>query len=298
MIKNLKGFFPPELAITGKVLEIVADSTQLSPESLQRVLNKIEAVRKDTETFKATFKNMRENGIEMPLEKMKDIRVNSFFGQELAASPGINEKMKEIIAKNYASYPKDFQNMLQTSFAKKIGDSSVNFEIATYKDPKKKDNSDNGRELMTFLTMQQMPNGRLYFGNFNINNDIFQGAEIGRAFFEEIMKKYGQGETPIDAHCNPEENISKTYIESGFTATDIIDVSGIASFSITMDKSKQYPSKNFSTDEIVDKLGEKSDNLVIRKKEPADSFSELKDGFILTRYFDQEGSTVVAFELV
>ncbi len=288
-----------DLLIRGKkLLEIVADSTQLSPESLQRVLNKIEAVRKDTETFKATFKNMRENGIEMPLEKMKDIRVNSFFGQELAASPGINEKMKEIIAKNYASYPKDFQNMLQTSFAKKIGDSSVNFEIATYKESGLQKGEKSERELMTFLTMQQMPNGRLYFGNFNINNDIFQGAEIGRAFFEEIMKKYGQGETPIDAHCNPEENISKTYIESGFTAANVIDVSGVASFSITMDKLRQYPSKNFSTDEIVAKIGEKSDNLVIRKKEPGDSFSELKNGFALTRYFDYEDSVIVVFETI
>lgn len=280
-----------------KLLEIVTDSTQLSPESLQKVLNKIEAVRKDTEIFKATFKNMREKGIEVPFEKMKDTRINSFSGQELLADPKMILKMKEIITKNYGAYPKEFQEMILASFDKKTGDSNINFEIATYKDPKKKDNSDNGRELMTFLTMTTGSNGRLYFGSFNINNDIFQGAEIGRAFFEETMKNYGQGETPIDAHCNPEENISKTYIESGFTATDIVEISDVPSFSIAMDKSRHYSTKNIPQNELFTRIGEKSNNLVIRKKEPRDSFAELKNGFVLTRYFDQEGSTVVVFEL-
>lgn len=279
-----------KLLIRGKkLLELVADNANMSEESLQRILDKIEVVRGDVELFKATFKNMREKEILMPLEKMKDTRVHSFSGKEIVNDQNMIEKMKTSITKNYAEYPEEFQQMIQESFDKKIGDEKVNFEIATYKNSEE-------RELMAFLTMTEQSDGRLYFGSFNINSDIFYGTEIGRALFEETMKEYGQGERPIDAHCNPEEKISKTYIESGFVAVGILDVSGVPSFAITMDKLNNYETQKVSVDELAGRMGEESVNIIIRKKENGDSFPELKAGFALTRYFSYKDDSIVVFE--
>jgi len=287
-----------KLLIRGKeLLAIVADNADVSEKVLQKIIAKIETIRIDVETFKATFKNMRENGVEMPLEKMKDTRINTLTGKEIVTSQAMVGKMKADIAKNYASYPEEFQKMIQESFDKKVGDLNVNFEIATYKNSAVSQ-KESERELMAFLTIARQPDGRLYFGSFNANNDIFNGAEIGRALFEEVMKKYTEDKMSIDANCNPEENISKTYIESGFVATDIMDVSGVPSFAITMDKSKKYETQEISSDELANRIGEKTAQIIIRKKEQNDSFSELKEGFALTRYFDYKDGSIVVFESV
>ncbi len=148
-----------------------------------------------------------------------------------------------------------------------------------------------------FDTLQDAHTGRevTYFGSFNAATPY---SGVGGVMLERTIEEQLQSGVPMMAHCDPTQKISMKYIENGFVATDIYALAGKPSFEIwrSDESSKKIRSKNMSREEIVSLQDTKEDNLIVRTQQESDAYSELQEGFALTRFFSHNGKTYVVFE--
>lgn len=133
-----------------------------------------------------------------------------------------------------------------------------------------------------------------YFGSFNAD-PAYSG--VGGVMLEETIKQKLKDGRPMMAHCDPLQPITKKYIEDGFVATDFIDFHGHADFEIwrSKDSSTYFESKNKSIEELLDPTFD-SESIVVREKSTSESYPELQQGKVLTRYFTHQEKTYLIFE--
>ncbi|MEA3322957.1 MAG: hypothetical protein U9Q12_01935 [Patescibacteria group bacterium] len=303
-----------KLLVRGKkLLEFVADNVEMSEESLQKIIEKIEAMSVDVELFKATAKNVREKG--GPLEQLKDLQTMTLDGKGVSGDKQTINKMKEMYGVNYEKYPK-LQALLVDSIDKKLADPDVQFHFSMYKDEK------TGKQVITFLTTKQQDDDSIYFGSFNTDNEVFGGASLGLALAEEVFaQKEQKGVKKIEAHSVPQEGINNIYINRyHFVADGLVENyedTDVDLFHITREeKNKEYHYQNeISSEElkkdIIDSIEhiDEGVNRFILKFKSGEEIAQLskqifEKGFVLTKYdidketgniycgFEKKGSTI------
>jgi len=133
-----------------------------------------------------------------------------------------------------------------------------------------------------------------YFGSFNANS-AYSG--VGSVMLEESIRERLKDGRPMMAHCDPIQGISRKYIEDGFVATKLVDLSGHTDFEIwrSRDSERGIQSKQMSHTELLGMIGTDGD-IVVREQRTSEDYQELQEGKALTRYFTHQGETYLVFE--
>ena len=133
-----------------------------------------------------------------------------------------------------------------------------------------------------------------YCGSFNVD-PAYNG--VGSVMLEETIKERLQDGRPMMAHCDPNQDIAKKYIEHGFVATGLYSFAGKPSFEIwrSQDSVSQLTSKEKSIEELLSET-EDTKSILVREKTAPESYPELQDNMGLTRYFTYQGKTYLVFE--
>ena len=210
------------------------------------------------------------------------------------------EQMRRVMYDNYRrEYPgeekKEFRNAVMAGFEKALTSPNSDFYLL-------RDN-DTVVSFNRFDTHINPETGKkiLYFGSFNANSK-YRG--VGGFMIERTIQEKLQQCDAMQAHCDPESDISKKYIEDGFIATNTETVAGKFSFEIwrSKDSNAQLQTKNMTKEALVaiaHKTVSVEDDYFVREVEPNDRFLELDSGlaYLLTRYFTMGGKTYAAFEI-
>lgn len=139
-----------------------------------------------------------------------------------------------------------------------------------------------------------------YFGSFN-GNALYKGAS-GNIPEKTTQEKLTQVDRMF-AHCDPQSEVSKKYIESGYIGVQKQEVWGKPSLEIwrSADSDDMLQTKKMSIEELVvlsQQTQSKESDYFVRDVSKNDAFEELDEGlpYLLTRYFTHEGNTYAAFE--
>jgi hypothetical protein len=134
-----------------------------------------------------------------------------------------------------------------------------------------------------------------YFGSFNADTTY---SGVGSVMLEKTLKERLGDKRPMMAHCDPKQPISKKYIESGFIATGFYTIAGKPSFEIwrTEDTRSRFASKNETQKKLLQSIEMGNPVYDIRKQNKQETYPELNDGKILTRYFIHNDEMYLVFE--
>jgi|AntRauTorcE11897_2_1112592.scaffolds.fasta_scaffold06809_1 hypothetical protein len=259
-------------------------------QSEQELRNQLDAFEADIRAFSALSKNAGlENLLKKPLERINAAELSNKDRSD----------MREQLRVNYSlEYPNiednEFREGVEASFEDALVSSETEFYIlrdqdrivSFYRYDKKVDVD--GEEV-------------LYFGSFN-GNPLYKGAS-GNLPEATAKDKLSQTDRMF-AHCDPESDISKKYIESGFICTQLVDAWGKPSFEIwqSSDSASLLQTKQMGIEELIamaDQTQPEHQDYFVSKIENDDPFHELDEGlsFLLTRYFTYKGKTYAAFEI-
>lgn len=137
-----------------------------------------------------------------------------------------------------------------------------------------------------------------YFGSFNAD-PAYSG--VGGVVLEETIKDRLKDGRPMLAHTDPNQPITKKYINSGFVMTNIEQNyagTGRMIFEIwqSSEINNQLESKQLTEQELLDKINDESSDIIIREQTPNETYPEINAGKALTRYIKNEGKTYLVFE--
>ena len=201
------------------------------------------------------------------------------------------EAMRALLIKNYeAGYPGDnfldFRNTILASLEKSLSTDGTAFRILR-----------DGEKIICFCRFGNfVTNGKsiTYFGSFNAES-AYSGA--GGVMLEEVIKDELKNGKEMVAHCDPSKPITIKYIESGFVARDFISVAGVPSFEIfrTVKMDEQLKSKSLTYEQLLSPNVD-SRQFIVREKNDTESYPELSQGKILTRYFSHNDKKYLVFE--
>jgi len=257
------------------------------------VLKELADIQTENLLFLSSFKELKRAGEKFSFEDIKNLQFNIENAAELKKQD--IEQMKEVYAKNYEEYP-DLQKQLLADFDKAAKSEKTIFYTLKHKD-----------QVVAFNRFDDLGKGRKRFASFNVDPD-FKGAKLGEAMMERSIDIESQNNI-LEATCLSFTPISGKYIESGFTAKELIDYQGLPVLKIEKDNKKEseYAFKNKSKQEIVD-LFEKeykdkeltgAEEVIIKQVKPDQSgknFEILNQGYVLTRYFREKGQAYLVFE--
>jgi len=201
-------------------------------------------------------------------------------------------RMQELLRKNYdKAYPEpennEFKAAVAGSLTKSFGNPNTTYRILR----------DQGKivSFNRFDTLRDYTGKQVsYFGSFNAD-PAYSG--VGGIMLEETIKDQLEKGSPMMAHCDPTQAITKKYIEDGFVATGFYSLAGKPSFEIwrSKDSTTQLESKGKSIEELL-ALTEDSGSIVVREQSSAETYPELQNTMGLTRYFTYQGKTYLVFE--
>lgn len=200
------------------------------------------------------------------------------------------ETMRGLLIQNYDTlYPgsedQKFKLEIKNSLERAFKNSNSAFRILR-----------DGEKVVSFnrFDMLETPSGEAvtYFGSFNAD-PAYSG--IGGVMLEETIKEQLALGVPMMAHCDPEQPISRKYIEDGFIATGYYEVHGRPSFEIwrTEDIRDRLSTKSMSVEQL---LTQKDSEIVVREKEEGETYPEIRDKKALTRSFVHNGTAYLVFE--
>ncbi len=264
--------------------------TAANARSSNELLRSLEDYAFDARTYVSVLKSI---GVEKMISTPLD-RVNA-----VALRDKDKDMMWAIIRENYMStYPGEenrmFRETVIASFEAALNRPTTDFYVLRDGDKIVSFNRfDTNIDTETHKTV-------LYFGSFNAD-PRYRG--VGSIMLEHTIQEKLKECDAIQAHCDPESEISKKYIEDGFIATNTETVAGKFSFEIWRSKesTELLKTKQMSHEELIaiagDAMPAEADYFV-REVEPDDQFLELDSGlaYLLTRYFTQDGKTYAAFE--
>lgn len=210
------------------------------------------------------------------------------------------EQMRRLIRDNYErEYPgesnQDFREVIISSFEKALTKTNTDFYLLR-----------DGENIVSFNRFDnrvdtETGQKQLYFGSFNADQK-YRG--VGGFMLERTIREKLLECDSIQAHCDPQSEISKKYIEDGFIATQTETVAGKFSFEIwrSKDSSEMLQTKQMSQEDLVAVAGvtlTAETDYFVREIEPNDPFHELDEGlgYLMTRYFTHQDKTYAAFEI-
>jgi len=260
--------------------------------------NDLPALGKKLDSFEVTARAfvalMQSSGVEKIVNNPLDV----VFAKDLTEAQ--RQTMRNLLRDNYeTTYPgeenAEFRKLVLESLETAFKRDATNFYVLK-----------DGDTIVSFnrfdtIIDEESDHKVLYFGSFNAD-PRYRG--VGGMMLEHTIQEKMQECDAMMAHCDPESDISKKYIEDGFIATQTETVAGKFSFEIwrTKDSGQKLATKQMSEAELVAMAGETvpvDTDYFVREVEPNDQFLELDSGlaFLLTRYFTVGGKTYAAFEL-
>lgn len=276
-------------SILGNAKQLLLSISKASdPQTIERILDNhaIEA--------KSFVSILQQVGVEKMLRQPLD-RISAVELTELD-----REQMRRLIRENYErEYPgeanQEFRETVIKSFESALKRVATDLYILR-----------DGEEIVSYNRFDSRVNNKtgqrqLYFGSFNADPK-YRG--VGGFMLERTIREKLEECEAIQAHCDPQSDISKKYIEDGFIATQTETLAGKFSFEIwrSKDSSEILQTKKMSQEELVAIAGDTMDrdtDYWVREVEPNDPFHELDEGlgFLMTRYFTYQGKTYAAFEI-
>jgi len=245
-----------------------------------RVADQVETYTAEAKEYVALLQEVGAGQIE---------EVNS---QELTEAD--KEQMKALLEANYNKlYPgsenEAFRKLVAGSLDNGFSNPDTVFKILRDKD-KEKIVSYNRFDIVGDSSGKEVT----YFASFNVD-PAYSG--VGSVMLEETVKSRLEDGRPMIAHCDPEQSITRKYIEDGFVATNFYEVAGQPSFEIwrSRDSGEVLQSKNMTAEELLEQTDDK-DSITVRQKQSGEQYPELQAERALTRYFIHEGRTYLVFE--
>jgi ribosomal 50S subunit-associated protein YjgA (DUF615 family) len=310
LAQKVFGYYCELLDIAERAEELVKDKTDCEGEKCleginnlrENILNRAQidlekAVRADDirniEALLSTYVAEAKKEVaflqEFGLDNTESIRA-----AELAE--GDKRQMLALLDQNYhAAYGGqenvNFRETIRTSLEESFANQSVEFRIVRHNE-----------KIISFNRFDITTNneGRIvsYFGSFNAD-PVYSG--VGRVMLERTIQEQLEKCDVMYAHCDPTSDIAKKYIESGFVAKETKTVAGKFSFEIwrTKDIAEHLHSKQMSIDSLLEKVDQGEEGRVlVREVMSDDPFEELDPdlGYLLTRYFKNDGKTYAVFE--
>lgn len=268
-------------------------TNQVRENILKRAQKDLETAVKEPAKIAANIETYIANAKEYValLQEVGQGHIETHSGSEI--TPEDQEEMEDLLIKNYQRmYPDNpaFRDVVFDSLQSKFGSTETTFRIL-------RDTSDEKKIVSfdRFDTFRDANGTELtYFGSFNAD-PAYNG--VGSIMLEETIRERLRDGRPMMAHCDPQQAITKKYIEDGFVATVYGDVSDVPSFEIwrSVDSDADLKSKQLSIVELFS-LAAKTSSLIVREQRPTETYDEFKTGMALTRYFVHEEKTYLAFE--
>ncbi len=207
-------------------------------------------------------------------------------------TPKEQKEMLELLRRNFnEAYPnpedKEFKAEVAYSLTKSFSNPNTTFRVLR-----------DHEKIICFNRFDILHNinGRKvsYFGSFNAE-PAYNG--VGSVVLDKTVKDQLEKGHPIMGYCDPEQNITKKYIEKGFTAIGLYELAGRPILEIWRSKDSDVllENKNRSVEDLLNKDNDSKDILVREKSEP-ENYDELKTGLALTRYFTHQKRTYLVFE--
>jgi hypothetical protein len=208
-------------------------------------------------------------------------------------SPEDKDAMFSLLQENYQkTYPgeeyKEFVGMVQESLQKSFTNPNTIFRILR---DKGKIVSFNRFDIVT------EPEGgeKTYFGSFN-TDPAYSG--VGSVMLEKTIQARLKDGRPMIGNCDTNQPITRKYIESGFIATSFFMApSEIPAFEIqrTQDSATRFKTKTMTIEEL---LTHTDTFYTVRKKEVEETYLEIQEGKVLTRFFEHNKEFYLVFEEV
>lgn len=200
-------------------------------------------------------------------------------------------RMQELLRNNYnKAYPepekKAFKAAVAASLTKSFSNPKTTFRVLRH----------NGKivSYLRFDTLSDYTGKEVsYFGSFNAD-PAYNG--VGGVMLEETIKDRLKDGRLMMAYTDPNQPITKKYIEDGFIATNTHDFAGKSVLEIwrSKDSTTQLESKERSIEDLL--ATTESESIVVREQSSSESYPELRKNMGLTRYFTHQGKTYLVFE--
>ncbi len=166
--------------------------------------------------FKDTIRTLheqREEWITFSDIAHLDFRVAS--GKDIAANRTIVAQMHAIYQENYERFPDTFKDKLAASLNERLTRDDTRFYVLTDR---------RSGDVIAFNTFTPQEDGRVYFGNFNVN-PRYSHSKIGEIMMTETLEREAERAT-IVAHAVPGAKITQTYIDRKLFSAEGRDVIG------------------------------------------------------------------------
>jgi hypothetical protein len=264
------------------------------------LFEKLDEMKAGALLFTSTIKALRQESGPHPIDlrELQTAEFNVSSGADLKAQPDVVGGMRRTYRENYRDrdeYTQEFSDALINSFDDSLDNPNTRFYLLKHKG-----------DVAAFCRFDHKYKGgkleSIYFGSFNTNPSYWRG-KVGETMLDQALLEERALGVPIYADCNPMAPVSKKYIESGFVATGQYDYKGVPSFKIALfpDVNERFISKDMSTREIMDAIAQGRDlgEDIITTEYAIGShpdYSPLREGYVLTRYFDEADRTICVFE--
>ncbi|MEZ4103966.1 MAG: hypothetical protein R3B60_01635 [Candidatus Paceibacterota bacterium] len=206
------------------------------------------------------------------------------------------KSMAELLIKNYeAISPGEdqagFREAVLSSLINSFDNPNTEFRILRDKD-----------KIVSFnrfdTVVDERGNEITYFGSFNAD-PTYSG--VGGVVLEETIKDRLKDGRPMQAHTDPNQPITKKYINSGFVVTNIEQNyanTGRMIFEIwqSPDVNNILKTKQAGDDELLSMIGSEDGEVTVREQRENDKYEEIDSGMVLTRYIKDKNKTYLVFE--
>jgi hypothetical protein len=272
----------------GQVRENILNRAQKDLEKAVRAKN-LENLEQNLGNYVAEAKEyvalLQETGIN---------KIDSIKAGELSKED--KQSMIELLKKNYELInpeedQAEFRNAVLNSLINNFDNLNTEFRILRDKN-----------KIVSFnrfdIVVDERGNEITYFGSFNAD-PAYSG--VGGVVLEEVIKDRLKDGRPMLAHTDPNQPITKKYINSGFVVTNIEQNyvgTGRMIFEIwqSSEINNQLESKQLTEQELLDKIKNESSDIIVREQTSDETYPEINEGKALTRYIKDGKKTYLVFE--
>lgn len=200
LILNHLADYKSELILNASLFKSLSKDRHISPEDLKGINYGEETAGELTGGAGSSVKKIYEI-----FKKHSEDGSMTVSAEDLHGLPP--EKASEIwqmfkfYKENWKDYPALGNNLLE-GFASRLAKGEEGTKLYKYKQDK---------NILAFLRIDDLGNGKKYFGSFNALPNL-KGFAIGTALLEKVLEKEGKNST-IEAVCAPKEHISSVYVD-------------------------------------------------------------------------------------
>lgn len=170
----------------------------------QEILRQMESVKADILLFAAVCKDFSKTG-EVDFEEISETDLHSSSPREIHGEK--RHEMERIFIANRPQYTSDLLQEVLKDFRNAFKSDDARFFTLTHHN-----------EIVSFMRLDELPNGNLYAGSLNVRTEA-RGSAIGSAMFKTVLEREGARRT-IEAVVYEKNPMLKHYIDDfGFKIT-------------------------------------------------------------------------------